>query len=420
MAQNYRLRLGIGLVLLVIAGYSVWQTINILSDRRALRTDLAELSHVRYGVLNADRWVAQIVPILGAQIDALDLTATNRASLRPTVVNALNRLLDQLKKQLAPKPSPEGGAAAFMAQAQGMMVNNMLAGLKPHVPEYADMLLRELGKPENKQAVKDYIRSAVSDGAKTTFGAVDMRTYNAILKRYGCTDGAACQSQLVARIGELDSSAMLYSLLVLAASALAFLLLNSGRIAIAIQLLLCIALLVGGILTPMLEVEAKISRISLTFFGQPISFSEQVLYYQSKSVLEVFRTLITMGQPEMTIVAVLVLMFSVVFPALKVITVGLCLHDPSLPKKYRLARFFALESSKWSMADVMALAIFMSFVAFNGLIGSAMSGLKSPSAELVIPTDSSKTLPGYYLFVGFCVASLWLAKKLERSLRAAA
>src|SRR5207248_5517568 len=103
--------------------------------------------------------------------------------------------------------------------------------------------------------------------------------------------------------------------------------------------------------------------------------------------------------------AVLVLMFSVVFPALKIITVGLCLRYPSLLKN-SLARFFALESSKWSMADVMALSIFMAFVAFNGLIGNAMSGLKGPGTQLVIPTDSSKVLPGFYLSVGFCMASL--------------
>jgi hypothetical protein len=69
------------------------------------------------------------------------------------------------------------------------------------------------------------------------------------------------------------------------------------------------------------------------------------------------------------------------------------------------------------MADVMALAIFMSFVAFNGVIGSAMNGAKGPGVELVIPTDSSTILPGFYLFVGFCLASLWLAKKLERNIR---
>jgi hypothetical protein len=244
-----------------------------------------------------------------------------------------------------------------------------------------------------------------------------MQSYNAILKQYGCVDGAACQNELGRRIRELDSRVSFHYLLVLAATALAFLLLNARGSAIAVQLLFCIALLLGGVLTPMIEVEAKISKISLTFFGQPISFPEQVMYYQSKSVLEVFRTLITMGQPEMVVVAVLVLLFSVVFPALKVITVGLCLRDPSLPKKYRVAKFFALESSKWSMADVMALAIFMAFVAFNGLIGTAMNGLKGPGAEIVIPTDSSKILPGFYLFVGFCMASLWLAKKLERNIR---
>jgi hypothetical protein len=414
---NYYLRLAAGLLLLAAAGNSVRQSIDILSSRRERRMELAEISHARYGLLNADRWVEKIVPILDAQIDALDLTATNRASLRPTVVKALNRLLDQVKEQLAPKPAPGDKPAGFAAQAQAMIVNNILAGLKPHVPEYADLVLRELGRPENKQAVKDYIRSAVTDGARTTFGAVDMQAYNAILKQYGCVDGAACQNELGRRIRELDSRVSFHYLLVLASTALAFLLLNARGSAIAVQLLFCIALLLGGVLTPMIEVEAKISKISLTFFGQPISFPEQVMYYQSKSVLEVFRTLITMGQPEMVVVAVLVLLFSVVFPALKVITVGLCLRDPSLLKKYRVAKFFALESSKWSMADVMALAIFMAFVAFNGLIGTAMNGLKGPGAELVIPTDSSKILPGFYLFVGFCMASLWLAKKLERNIR---
>jgi hypothetical protein len=405
------------LLLLAAAVYSVWQTIDILSSRRMRRMELAEISHVRYGLLNADRWVEKIVPILDAQIDALDLTATKRASLRPTVVRALNHLLDQVKDQLAPKPAPGAAPAGFVAQAQAMIVNNMVAGLKPHVPEYADAVLRELGRPENKQAVRDYLRSVVTDGARGTFGAVDMGWYSAILKQYGCVDRAACQNELSRQIHELDSRVTFHYVLVLTASALGFLLLSARPAALLLQLLFCVALLLGGVLSPMIEVEAKISKISLTFFGQPISFPEQVLYYQSKSVLEVFRTLITMGQPAMVAVAVLVLLFSVVFPTLKVIAVALCLRDSSLPGKSRVAKFFALESSKWSMADVMALSIFMAFVAFNGLIGSAMSGLKGPGAELVIPTDSSKILPGFYLFVGFCVASLWLAKKLERQLR---
>ncbi len=380
--------------------------------------ELAEISHVRYGLLNADRWVEKIVPILSAQIDALDLTASSGASLRPTIVKSLNNLLDQVKTQLIPKPAEGGGLAGFAAQAQAMMITNMLAGLKPHVPEYADMVLKELGKPENKKALRDYMRNVMTDGAKTTFGAVDTTWYSGILKQYNCANGPACQTELSKRIADLDSSVSFHYLLALCATALAFLILGNSRPAIALQLLFCVILLAGGLLTPMLEVEAKISSLSLTFFGQGISFPEQLLYYQSKSVLEVFHTLITMGQPEMMLVGVLVLMFSVVFPALKVIATALCLIQPSLLTRFRLARFFALESSKWSMADVMALAIFMSFVAFNGLIGNALGGLQGKGVQLVIPTDSSKILPGFYLFVGFCMFSLWLAKKLERSVDA--
>ena len=69
---------------------------------------------------------------------------------------------------------------------------------------------------------------------------------------------------------------------------------------------------------------------------------------------------------------------------------GLCLRDPSL-----------------------LLAIFVAFLAFNGLIGSAMNELKRSGSGTHDPTDSSKTLPG-----STCLrASAWpalVAKKLEQ------
>jgi hypothetical protein len=72
------------------------------------------------------------------------------------------------------------------------------------------------------------------------------------------------------------------------------------------------------------------------------------------------------------------------------------------------------------MADVMVLAIFMSFVAFNGVIGSAFDGLRSvPNVQQVlIPTNASKILPGYYLFIGFCVSSILLSRKLHHGIAA--
>jgi hypothetical protein len=177
-------------------------------------------------------------------------------------------------------------------------------------------------------------------------------------------------------------------------------------------------MLVGGILSPMLEVEVRVTKLDVTLLGSPIEFRDQSLYYRSKTVLEVCQTLIEMGRPEMTLVGVLVILFSVVFPALKMLALGACLFRPALLRTNRLVRLLAFELSKWSMADVMVLAIFMSFVAFNGVVGSAWDGLREmPNVQQVlIPTNASKILPGYYLFIGFCVASIFLSKKLERGI----
>ena len=69
------IRLVAGIILLVPAAYCTWLTIDGLRERRDLRMQLAELSHVRYGLLNADVWVSKLVPILNTRIDALDLQA---------------------------------------------------------------------------------------------------------------------------------------------------------------------------------------------------------------------------------------------------------------------------------------------------------------------------------------------------------
>ena len=254
-----------------------------------------------------------------------------------------------------------------------------------------------------------------------------MTTYNSILKRYGCaqtTSGAAtCEQTLAKKIAEADSNATRYYLIVVVSAALGFILLMPGkrtltRAAVAVLILFCLAMLAGGVLSPMLEVEVRVTRLDVTLLGTPIEFRDQSLYYRSKTVLEVCQTLLAMGRPEMTLVGVLVILFSVVFPALKMLALGACLFRPALLRTNRLIRLLAFELSKWSMADVMALAIFMSFVAFNGVIGSAWDGVRAmPNIQQVsFPTNASSILPGYYLFVGFCVSSIFLSKKLEHGI----
>ncbi len=403
------LRLAAAAILLLPAIWFSWNTVDGLAARRAMRTDLAEIENVRYGILSADQWRSIIGPMLNAQIDKLDFSGQSK-NLRPQVQRALNALLDKID---ANKP---GGI-------QGMMVSKMIATLRPQVPQYTDVVMAQLVNRGTEKSFKDSIRGVLANAVANTFGNTDMTTYNAILRHYGCSSGAACEQILGQKIAAADTQLNRYYLTVLTSAALAFILLMVGgptlsRGAIVVLMLFCIAMLAGGVLSPMLEVEVRVTKIDATLLGTPIEFQDQSLYYRSKTVFEVFQTLIHMGRPEMTLVGVLVILFSVVFPTLKMLALGASLFRPALLRTNRFIKLLAFELSKWSMADVMVLAIFMSFVAFNGVIGSAFDGLRSvPNVQQVlIPTNASKILPGYYLFIGFCVGSILLSRKLQHGI----
>src|SRR5580698_7150028 len=177
-------RLIAGVLLLAAAAICTWWTIDGLSKRRVLRTELAEISHARYDLLNVDHWVAKLVPILNEKVDALDLKAASQG-LRPTVERALYQLLDQVKEKMSAGNSQNNSqnkGGGLMGGAGAMMANMMVGALKPHVPEYTDVVMKELRKPENEAAVRKYIKSMLADSAKITFGIVDTKYCADILK----------------------------------------------------------------------------------------------------------------------------------------------------------------------------------------------------------------------------------------------
>jgi hypothetical protein len=403
------LRLAAAAILLLPAIWFSWKTVDGLAARRLIRTDLAEIENARYGILSADQWRTIIGPMLNAQIDQLDFKGQGK-NLRPQVQRALNALLDKMD---ADKPSG----------IQGMFVSKMIASLRPKVPEYTNVVMAQLVNKGTEKGFKDSIRGVLANAVTNTFSNTDMTTYNAILRHYGCASGAACEQTLGQQIAAADTQLNRDYLTVLACAALAFILLMIGtptlsRAAVVVLMSFCIAMGVGGVLSPMLEVEVRVTKIDATLLGTPIEFRDQSLYYRSKTVYEVFQTLIHMGRPEMSVVGVLVILFSVVFPTLKMLALAASLFRPTLLRTNRFVKLLAFELSKWSMADVMVLAIFMSFVAFNGVIGSAFDGLRSvPNVQQVlIPTNASKILPGYYLFIGFCVSSILLSRKLQHGI----
>ena len=119
------LRVAASVLLLAAATHLTWATVQGLEKRRNLRTQLAEISHVKYGLLNADRWVEILLPALNKQVDALDLAPAQGASLRPMVQNALYRLLDDVKVKMSAKPAE--GTTPMLGQGNPLIVNMIVS-----------------------------------------------------------------------------------------------------------------------------------------------------------------------------------------------------------------------------------------------------------------------------------------------------
>jgi hypothetical protein len=421
--QQARLAAALSLGALLLA--AVLLSAQMILDLRriqALETDLAELHDVRYGLLNAEVWVDRLAAVLAHQIDTFELTDENRPALKRNIEIALDRVLVEVEQYLRRRNATgdtlwERVSGAFRQGVQDFLVD--FTELRAQVPAYADAILEELNRPEARAQLKKQLLAALESTAAATISATDFSAYEAVLARHGCSDAVACQPVLGAEADALDGRAKRFALGVLLAVAGMFFVAWRERPSLTPEVMAmltaaALVLLAGGVLTPMIDVEARISELRFEILGEPVVFTDQVLYFQTKSILDVVRVLVDTGAWDMVFVAVLITLFSLVFPTLKVLAGFVYYFDWRGLRTNTLVYFFALRSGKWSMADVLVVAILMAYVGFSGLVESQIAAMAGSSRGLdVLTTNGTELRLGFYLFLAFVLASLILSALLE-------
>lgn len=125
--------------------------------------------------------------------------------------------------------------------------------------------------------------------------------------------------------------------------------------------------------------------------GQPIE-----VYQQTRSILGSVDHLYRVGSWT---AATLILLFSVVVPFAKAGLVSWALYHRDALRRRHILRFVET-IAKWSMADVFAVALFITYLAAQATQtppGSASSAVVAFDARLG---------PGFYWFAAYCVVSL--------------
>jgi uncharacterized paraquat-inducible protein A len=149
----------------------------------------------------------------------------------------------------------------------------------------------------------------------------------------------------------------------------------SSRNVIALLLTVAsIGLLIPGLTQPVLTIVASIDLL-----GVP-----REIFRQTQSVLEAVRTL---HEADNNFVAGLILFFSITVPFLKALALVIILSLRNPAARYRL--YLMVRSlSKWAMADVFAVGVFIAMLAAQGT--DNLNGVAGP---------------GFYYFTAYCLVS---------------
>lgn len=405
-------------IIIVIASIFLCQQIisNSLANQKN-KNDYAELNHVKYGLLSIEEWKQQITVILAEEINKLYLSKANEKVLKKHVETLLNTLIDKVDKKIR-----EGNEKTTGGRITQSFINTFikLDEIKKGIPEYADAVIHEMTKAKSKHQIKAVLNKQLKEYSEQTFDTQETSQLSIILVRTGSRDIESARIKINNEISIMNDLIFVQSFLLIILSVILFALpgMSKQPLRPSIYILLVVSLLTlltAGVTTPTIDMEATISQMNFELIGHSIHFENQVLYFQSKSILDVFWIMITHHDIQMKLVGVLLVTFSILFPLLKIASSLGYFYNFLRARDNPLVKFFVFKSGKWSMADVMVVAIFMSYIGFNGIITSQFGKLNKASQELVILTTNGTALqPGYYLFLAYTLLALFLTGYLTR------
>jgi hypothetical protein len=407
------LKFSFNAILFIICVILTIQVIVLARQNQLLKIDLAEINHIRYGLLNVSEWSDQIASVMTAKINEFEITPENRDQFQKSIENVLYELIDDVEDIMEERTSGAFKGVKRWVASFALDVEQ----LRDSVPSFASTVIDELNSPETRQELKSFVLGKLDQFSEDTYNQDKMELFETLLQQYGCEDKSTCQNILLDLIDEKQDAINYRIMLILFLVLLIFLfnLLAKGmdRLQAPMLILSSFCLLLGGITMPMIVLEARIDLLLFKLLGQDVMFRDQIIFFQSKSITNVVRILMEDGSLQMILVGVLIFTFSIIFPSLKLLSSYIYSINLFNWKETRVIRFFVIKSGKWSMADVMVVAFFMAYIGFNGVVSSQLDsiGRHAQSFE-IFTTNGTQLLGGFYLFLSFCISSLILSEIL--------
>ena len=408
------------LILLVIAAMAGLRVHGLSEQQKAIKRDYSAVNNISFGLLSVSRWRDLVVDAVEKQIDNFQLTRPERDSLEKEIEGILNGLIDKADSIISRPQKSVGGKLKQLAFHTFIKP----ADLHKETPAFAHKIMAEVMRPRSRNRLSFVAKSKLEDLGQQTYDSaynIQRTQSDSIFRKYAVTDldtfNKHAETQLATIRHQLNLAVGVMLLVLLLLLLLWYPLRRRKDLhtpLFILSIVMAFIFLFTGLTSVMIEIDARIDTLNFQLIGETISFKDQVIFFQSKSIVDVVLLLMRTGKYDSILVGVLILCFSIVFPIAKLFSTGLYLSGTRPWMKSKIVAYFAFHSGKWSMADVMVVAIFMAYIGFNGILNDQMTDLNMhTSAFTSIATNRTSLQPGYVIFVAYVLFGLVLSQLLQ-------
>lgn len=420
-------------LILIIVGFLITTSVKFGIDlyrentaKNEYQYDYAEINKVNYGLFNIQLWKEKALDVVESRINSFTLSQEAYDQIGGQIELYLYKMYDDYFT--SGKLIDEIYANLESSGTMNKMILNMMRGtvdkqlknldLKSKIPGLATQLKVEIKKnePEIRKVLQKELLNMVMSDEQASY--IDRR--ERIYQKHGFENARTTGDFLLekVKISQGKISTLLKYIISLLAAALIVLMIGMRLISFKDLMLgftvISIVLLVLGITLPMIDIDARLNSFGIQVMGQEISFDEQVLYFQSKSIVEVTTTLWTGGSWDLKLVGALILLFSIIFPFMKLVLSIFYLYWEGA-KKSKTIKTIIFYLGKWSMADVFTVALFMAYIGFYGLVTAQLADISRNDTGFAVETlNYSKLSPGAFFFTAYCLLSITTSILINR------
>ncbi len=409
------------LLLLPFLAFTAWwgyQVYHVSNERADMKDDYMEANSIMHGIFNVNNWRESFKSIIKTQIEDFELTPRQDSVLEQQVSSLLHKMVEEAESQV------EEGGGIIQGKLKRWAVDVFVDwdNLHEGVPGFTATIMEELTSEESKERLKILALDKFNEYADKIYDDTLATRLMDIYTRYDQQNLAAFNQAVAEETQALGRRANTYTYYIL--SVLAFFLLLWGvtykwpelrKPLFFMSVLLALIVLITGLSSPMIEIDARIQKIDFVLLDEHIEYEDQMLFYRSKSILQVVGIMMESARFDSKAVGFLILAFSVILPVSKLISTQLYLLGGKIFRRNKIVGWLAFKSGKWSMADVMVVAIFMSYVGFDGIMDNQLKLVERHTEQVTsITTNLTSLRPGFILFVCYVLYGLILAAILQK------